>query len=359
MTTAPTRRSLVPRSYIIAGVVIVALIAGAITAGVLWSQSRMVLTPDVTGLPQEIAERALSVLDLETVVTGTRVSVDVPQGAVISQDPLPGQEMRRGDPVSLVLSAGPQTFLLPDVIGMPLDAARDDLVSEGLVVNVVTVSSEASEGVVVEMFPAPGSSVNTGDEVRLSVPAGSDGTDDLLPYDLSGLSLVIDPAPPAESAESDPALEVARRLSSLLQAAGASVTMSRSATDTAPAPAERLETASSSGATVLVGIDVGDTGDAGLRVLTPAAGAVPADVFARAASLAAAITRSSRLPGLLVLEPATSADLVLTGFDGLGVRVVVGDSAAEADRARMADPAWADSVARALYRGIGIELASD
>jgi N-acetylmuramoyl-L-alanine amidase len=59
----------------------------------------------------------------------------------------------------------------------------------------------------------------------------------------------------------------------------------------------------------------------------------------------------------VVLEPRASEDSILRDFSGTGVRIVVGDIAAEADRIRMADPAWADSVARAVYRGIGTELA--
>jgi N-acetylmuramoyl-L-alanine amidase len=135
------------------------------------------------------------------------------------------------------------------------------------------------------------------------------------------------------------------------------VFVTRSATDTVPTVAERLETATGADATVLVGIDLASGGEAGLRVLTASAAGQSGETFARSAAFASSVTRAARLPGLVVLEPAVSEDPVVLGFTGPAIRVVVGDGTAEADRARMADPGWADSVARAIYRGLGMELA--
>ena len=357
MSTTPRRRRLVPASAVIAIIVTVVLVAGAIAASVFWAQTRVVAVPDITGLPLDIAERALEVSALEANVTGTRVSIDIPQGAVLSQSPEPGTEVKRGASVDLVLSAGPQSFPLPDVIGLDVDEARGELVGRGLVVNVVGVSAEASAGVVVEMYPSPGTSVNTGDVVRLSVPGGSQDSDMLLPYDLDGLSIVLDPPPPDVDDPGDPALDVARRLSALLQAAGGRVVTTRTATETAPGPETRLEAARGSGASLLLGIDVARTGEPGLRVGFSESAGDAESTFTTSRELAASITRAARLPGVLVLEPRESSDEVLAGFDGLGVRVVIGDIDAEADRVRMTDPEWADSVARAIYRGIGTLFA--
>ena len=359
MPTPSHRRRLVPRSAIIAGIVIVALIAGAIAASIAWSNSRAVVIPDVQGLPLDIAERALQVVNLSAEVAGTRVSTDVPEGAVISQDPLPGTESRRGDVVRLILSAGPQTFPLPDVIGMDVDEARDELVRRGLVVNVVGISAETTESIVLEMFPSPGTSVNTGDAVRLSVPGASGDTDMLLPYDLSGVSVVLDPAPAEASDATDPALDVARRLSALLQAAGATVSVTRSTTETAPPVDDRLDRIAAAGPTVVVGIDVGRTGEPGLRVLHVGPAGGDAAASTRSRELAAAITRASRVPGLAVLEPRPATDPITEGTTALTARVIAGDIAADADRVRMADPGWADIVARAIYRGLGTFLAAE
>lgn len=358
MSAPNRRRALIPRSAIIAAAVSVALIAGAIAASVFWANSRVVVTPDVTGLPLDIAERAFEVSSLTATVTGTRVSVDVPEGAVISQDPPAGSEVRRGSEVRLVLSAGPQSFALPDVLGIQVEEARAQLVSRGLVVNVIGVSAEASAGVVVEMFPSPGTSVNTGDVVRLSVPGGSEGGDLMLPYDLAGVTVVLDPSPPQPTDAGDPALDVTRRLSALLQAAGATVTVTRSATETAPSIDARTEASRSSNGDLLIGIDVGRTSEAGLRALHRASEGTSADPLNASVNLARAVTRAAQLPGISVLEPQATPDPILAAFPQLGVRIIVGDVMAEADRVRMTDPAWADSVARAVYRAIGTTFAS-
>lgn len=358
MSAPNRRRALIPRSAIIAAAVSVALIAGAIAASVFWANSRVVVVPDVTGLPLDIAERAFEVSSLVATVTGTRVSVDVPEGAVVTQDPPAGAEMRRGSEVRLVLSAGPQSFALPDVLGIQVEEARAQLVSRGLVVNVIGVSAEASAGVVIEMFPSPGTSVNTGDVIRLSVPGGSEGGDLMLPYDLAGVQVVLDPAPPEPADAGDPALDVTRRLSALLQAAGATVTVTRSATETAPSTDARIEAVRASNGDLLIGIDVGRTSEAGLRALHRASEGTSAESLTASMDLARAVTRAAQLPGISVVEPQATPDPILSAFPQLGVRIIVGDVMAEADRVRMTDPAWADSVARAVYRAIGTTFAS-
>jgi len=359
MSASPRRRSLVPRSAIVAGVVIVVLIGGAIAAGILYADSRLVEVPEVTGLPIEVAKRALEVSSLAVDVAGTRVSVEMAAGLVLSQDPEPGTAVRRGTAVTIVLSAGPQTVLLPDLVGRDVEEARTELTTRGLAVSVVGVSAEASAGIVLEMFPSPGSAVNVGDTVRLSV-AGAEASDDLLlPYDLSSLSIALDPSPVASTDAVDPALDVARRLAALLQAASAEVIVTRSATETAPAPARRLEIATTSGATLLIGLDVSRTGEPGLVVYhRQEAGTEPA-AFVASRDLAAEITRAARLPGILVREPAETADSVVAGFPGRAVRVTVGDITSDADLMRMTDPAWADRVARAIYRAVGTAHAAD
>jgi len=46
-------------------------------------------------------------------------------------------------------------------------------------------------------------------------------------------------------------------------------------------------------------------------------------------------------------------DPVLAGFHGTGVRLRLGDTTDTGDTARFRDPAWADEVARGIYRAIG------
>ena len=329
------------------------LLAGAgVAASVYVAGSRLVEVPVVTGLRQANAEVALGQRGFEAEVTG-QVSVDVPAGRVISQDPAAGTRAKRGSVVDLVVSVGRQTFTVPDLIGQPLQEAREDLAELGLEVEIVTVSSEATGTVVLEMYPAPGAVVSLGDTVRLTVPGASPSSTVLLPFNLDGLVVAIDPVPVADTATPDVAMDVARRLRALLEASGARVVVTRTATDTAPTPPARLAKVRASGATVLVGVDLGKEGVPGLTALhlanqqdDPARG--EASVL-----LAEAITRAARIPGLTVNEPKASTEAVLVGFPDVGVRVILADAEAAADAARITDPEWADEVARAIYRGIG------
>ena len=355
---SPTRRSLVPRSALVAAALIVLLAGAGVAASVYMSNSRLVDVPDVTGLRQANAEVALGQRSLEPLVSG-QVSIDVPEGRVISQDPVAGSRVKRGSTVSVIVSVGPQTLSLPDLVGQPLQDARETLVSLGLEVEVATVSSEATAAVVLEMYPAPGATVSVGDLIRLTVPGTESSSTALLPFDLTGLSIVLDPPPQDDPRAPDVAMDVTRRLRALLQASGATVAVTRTATDTAPTPAQRLAQATGSGATVLVGIDLGTEGLPGLTALHLAAQADDPARGEQSRLLAQAIARAGRIPGLLVNEPRSSSEPVLFGFPGVGVRVVVADTEAKADVARMTDPEWADEVARAVYRGVGTQFGSD
>lgn len=350
MTETPHRRRLIPKTTIVAGAVILALVVSAAVGTALVSRSRLVEVPDVVSLTAADAERDLADAGLVAARDSSRVSVDVPVGAVISQDPPSGTLLKPGETVRIVLSVGPQTFVVPDLVGSSVDGARDALEALGLKVSVEAVDSGETSNTVLEMFPAPGSAVSRGDVVRLSVPGGSAADDVLLPYELQGMTVLLDPLPVPGGLSNDPPMEIARRLRSLLEAAGATVTTTRPTDAGPPSAAERIAAAQSSAASIVVGIDLGSSGTPGIRVLYR-----KADSAAGKESLAyaRAITQTSGLPGLVVNEPTPSDDSVLAAFQKLGVRVVVGDASADADRARFVDPAWSDKVARAIYRGIG------
>lgn len=355
MTQTPHRRRLVPRAAIVASVVIVFVISAAVAASLMVARSRLVEVPAVAGLPAKAAQQTIESEGLVYELGGTRVSPTVPSGQVITQDPDPGTLLDPGSVVTVVLSVGPQTFKVPDLIGSSLDGARDALTALGLTVVVESVSSDTTETVVLEMYPAPGAPVSPGDEIRLSVPGGSDQADVLLPYDLTGKTVLLDPSPAVPGADVDAGMEVSRRLQALFEAAGAEVASTRSGPG-GPEPTDRVTTAGSSGADIVVGIDVATAGDGGLRVLyLPAGGDAAREAASKA--YAQSITRAASLPTLVVREPAPSDDPVLAAFPRTGVRVEIGATSVDADRALFRDPNWADQVARAIYRGVGPALS--
>ncbi|GAB2683167.1 Stk1 family PASTA domain-containing Ser/Thr kinase [Thalassiella azotivora] len=90
--------------------------------------------PTVTGQPRADAERAVTDAGLTTTVR-EEFSETVERGTVISQDP-EGGTLFRGDPVELVVSAGPPLVEIPQVRGKQSEEATRILEAEGFVVEV-------------------------------------------------------------------------------------------------------------------------------------------------------------------------------------------------------------------------------
>jgi beta-lactam-binding protein with PASTA domain len=130
----------------------------------------LIAVPDV--LQQDEASARV---ELET--NGFRVSVasepsdDVEAGLVFAQDPEPGEEAQRGSTVEIVVSEGPETATVPNVLGQDQDSARATLTEAGFVVEVVEeeTSDPALEGTVLRQDPAAGVKAEPGSTVTIVV----------------------------------------------------------------------------------------------------------------------------------------------------------------------------------------------
>lgn len=345
------RKRLVPRPAIIAGCIILLVVAVSGGAGLLVKNSRRVPVPDVAGRGVDSARQTLSLSGLKLRISGKIVSSHVEAGSVVSQDPRAGEKMVVGGAVSVLVSAGPQGSAVPDLVGTPVAEARSALEALGFKVTTMTVSSDATTQVVLEMFPSPGTMATAGETVRLSVPGDTGAGDLLLPYDLKTLSVLIDPVPMQRGSATDATLEVARRLDALLEAAGATVSMTRGSESATATTSSRRSMVAASRASLLVVLTVGSGGGAGLQVgywdsTEASPGVSPGDT-------ARSITSSAEFAGLAVRQPSRTADPVLRAFRGTAVSVVMGDAKSRSDVRSFGDPTWADRAARAVYRGIG------
>ncbi len=95
-----------------------------------------VAVPDVVGLTEQEAVRALERAGLEALVDGTRsYSPTVPVGAVVKQVPS-GAEVERGAVITLTLSRGPRLVEVPGVFSLPEDRAVEALEAAGFTVEV-------------------------------------------------------------------------------------------------------------------------------------------------------------------------------------------------------------------------------
>ena len=197
-----------------------------------------VLVPTVAGLQTQAARERLATVGLTLTVSDRRFST-LPVDTILAQTPEAGAQTKRGAPVTVVVSAGTEQFTMPDVVGQGLTLARSQLEQKGLQVQVELQSSDQPSDTVLASNPAAGAAVNTGDIVKLTVAIGTSVTGPGRPLDhrraraltLTGVRVTLDPAPPV-AGQPDTALEVARRLQSLLEASGATVLSTRSITDT-------------------------------------------------------------------------------------------------------------------------------
>jgi beta-lactam-binding protein with PASTA domain/predicted Ser/Thr protein kinase len=91
-----------------------------------------VKVPDITQMTVGEARAALAEVDLEIGAAPSEASDEVEQGLIISQSPAPEEEAPAGSAVDVVVSSGPETVEVPNVICDDLEVARDKIRGAGL-----------------------------------------------------------------------------------------------------------------------------------------------------------------------------------------------------------------------------------
>ncbi|WP_100445671.1 Stk1 family PASTA domain-containing Ser/Thr kinase [Glycomyces xiaoerkulensis] len=120
--------------------------------------------PDLVGKDEDRAEDELEAAGLEAGDASERFSGTIPEGSVIEHVPGPGEPADYGDEVDLVVSAGPEPVEVPDVIGMDVDDAREELEELGFTVKVAQLWFS---GTVFDQSADPGEEQPKGSEIWL------------------------------------------------------------------------------------------------------------------------------------------------------------------------------------------------
>ncbi|MDF1541769.1 MAG: PASTA domain-containing protein [Anaerosomatales bacterium] len=355
----PRRRPLVPRA-VWAGILgVTAVLALLIAVGMWYVSGIGISVPDVTGVQEGVARARLAQAGLAVSTVERRFDLE-PQGAVLSQNPSFGARLPRGGAVALVVSAGTEEFVMPDVIGQGINVARAQLEQAGLVVRIEAIDSEQPADTVLETVPAPGVTVRTSDVVRLRIASDGTASSALLPFALQGMVFVIDPEP-IEGSEIDPPMEVSRRLRSLLEASEAEVLVTRQAGEVDIELATRAQRAAGASApvTVLIGLDVVPQAPVGLGVVVPGEDTLPAAQVEASARFADALIELLAEQHDGVTRATLGSDPVAAATTAPVVRVRLGSLDSREDAAAFRDPGWSDSIARAIYRAIGERFAGE
>ncbi len=99
----------------------------------------------------------------------------VPAGVVISQSPVAGTEMKKGDSVQLKVSLGAELMNVPNLLGLTVETANDALKNNNLKLgNVTEISSGQAKGVVVKQSIAENTKVDKNTVVDIVISKGSE-----------------------------------------------------------------------------------------------------------------------------------------------------------------------------------------
>ena len=133
-----------------------------------------VAVPDLRGLTVAQASTALSAQGLLLGNQTPQPSKERPKDTIISQTPVNGEQADKGTRVDIVISTGKDQATVPQLVGLTSqDDARTALTQAGLLLGKVTpVASDQPAGAVVAQSQPPGTSVDNGSSVDISVSDG-------------------------------------------------------------------------------------------------------------------------------------------------------------------------------------------
>jgi len=152
-----------------------------------------VAVPDLTGLSVEQARAQLSSMRLELGDARELVHPTADPGAIVAQDPLAGQRLRPGAEVAVAISRGRARVTVPDLVGMPADAALELARRVGFDTERMEEPTVEEAGRVLRTRPAAGERAELPARLVLVVSAGGLAPPDTAP------AVTDSAAPPDES----------------------------------------------------------------------------------------------------------------------------------------------------------------
>jgi serine/threonine-protein kinase len=165
------RRRLRPVALAILIVVLVLLMAGGAYAIDRWFLGGDIAVPIVTNMTQDKARSAILAAGLTPMVQPI-YNDKIASGVVVSQDPLAGYIMKKGQTVVLSVSQGTSLTWLPDVTGSTLRDAKITLSNSGFTFKEIDQQSndaDAAPDTVIAQQPAGDSTVPSKSQIVLTV----------------------------------------------------------------------------------------------------------------------------------------------------------------------------------------------
>jgi eukaryotic-like serine/threonine-protein kinase len=169
-----------------AAVIVLVFGLAAYTSFSLFVRSGVTTVPSVVGMTRVDAAAVLADqgLTVRNAQGDGRYDDKVPAGKIARQNPDPRTLVKRGRPVTVVLSKGPQRAEVPELYGKTLPAAQAAISGAGLGLGRILgafASNREAAGSVLEQNPDPGASVAPATGVDLLLAMSSPGDRYVMP----------------------------------------------------------------------------------------------------------------------------------------------------------------------------------
>ena len=178
------------RKKLMIGVLAILAVLFSLVGFYFWYTTPTVEVPGVVGMSVVEAQKKLMEVGFKVKLEEV-VQKDVTPGTVVKQDPAAKTKRKEGATVTIFISRGLELGHAPNVVGMPLEKAREALKKAGYEVGNISKQwdKNKSEGVVLSMTPTAVTMVPKGSKIDLVVNADEDKPKDTTLPSVVGLKL--------------------------------------------------------------------------------------------------------------------------------------------------------------------------
>ena len=169
---------------------LVAGVSAYLTLTFIIKSEDTVIVPDLVGKDVVSALELLTDLQLNTKVSGSEYSHQIPKNHVTFQEPEAGSAIKKDRDVRIMISKGTHNISMPNLLSLTEQQARIIMEENGILRGHLSrvFHKNFDKDHILAQVPAPGDAISRGATVDLLVSMGSSGAGLKMP-DLSGLSL--------------------------------------------------------------------------------------------------------------------------------------------------------------------------
>jgi serine/threonine-protein kinase len=167
----------VKRNRIIAIFLAFALLLGV---GTTWynffGPGAKVSIPSIVGMKSSQAKNTLSQVKLKLEITKEVFSEEIGKGRIIEMNPLAGEKIAADESIKVIISKGPERYLVPKLSGLSLPDASALLTKSKLVIGTTNYvfNEKIAKDLVIGSSPTSGEKIKKNSQVNLLISKGSD-----------------------------------------------------------------------------------------------------------------------------------------------------------------------------------------